>query len=53
MINPGLMAYNVLEQRAKAVGGPNAFCICSTDKGLRRVFLLGKRLAVLGIFSLD
>ena len=26
MINPGLMAYNVLEQRAKAVGGPNAFC---------------------------
>ena len=51
MINPGLMAYNVLEQRLWA--GQMHFAICSTDKGLRRVFLLGKRLAVLGIFSLD
>lgn len=53
MINPGLMAYNVLKQRTKAAGGPNAFCDLLYRQGLERVFLLGKRLAVLGIFSLD
>ena len=43
MINPGLMAYTFLEQRAKAAAGQMHFAICSTDKGLRRVFSFGEK----------
>lgn len=41
MINPGLMAYNVLEQRAKAAGGPNAFCDLLYRQGLEKGISIG------------
>lgn len=43
MINPGLMAYNVLEQRAKAVGGPNAFCDLLYRQGLEKGIFIGEK----------
>lgn len=43
MINPGLMAYNVLEQRAKAVGGPNAFCDLLYRQGLEKGISIGEK----------
>ena len=41
MINPGLMAYNVLKQRAKAAGGPNAFCDLLYRQGLEKGISIG------------
>ena len=43
MINPGLMAYNVLEQRAKAAGGPNAFCDLLYRQGLEKGISIGEK----------
>ena len=43
MINPGLMAYNVLEQKAKAAGGPNVFCDLLYRQGLEKGISIGKK----------
>lgn len=43
MINPGLMAYNVLKQRAKAAGGPNAFCDLLYRQGLEKGISIGEK----------
>lgn len=43
MINPGLMAFNVLKQRAKAAGGPNAFCDLLYRQGLEKGISIGEK----------
>lgn len=43
MINPGLMAYNVLKQRAKAAGGPNAFCDLLYRQGFEKGISIGEK----------